>query len=113
MNYLIESINDFRYANGRSSVTWETWISDKCFYHSREMALSSFFYHAPVHFLDGLLEAVCTSHIWLNKRDQIRYMVYELLGKSPSHRDLLLNSSILGGCDFIHNNCMYITVRGR
>jgi len=106
------AVDDFRKSNGSFQVIWENWITERCAGHSKAMAFNHGIYHADSMWLNGLNEAVCCSHIWLGKEDMIRYMVFELLGKSNGHRTILLNSCRMGGQDYIADGMIYLTIRG-
>lgn len=112
-NHLLEAINDFRRDNWTHEAIWQDWIADKCYYHCEYMADNNMFFHAPAELRDWCAECVSYSKVFLNERDQIRHMVFDLLGSSPSHREIILSANEIGGCYYVRDNYAIITVRAR
>ena len=111
-SYLCDALNDFRRDNGIYSADFQSWISEGCFEHCKSMAALNMLYHCPQELRWDLFECVSCCDIFLNDRDQIRHSIFQLLGNSPSHRNLILSASILGAAFLKFDNKMFVTVRG-
>ena len=113
MDALIEAISDFRKEHNISEANWSNPISYSCLLHCVAMSERYGLYHAPEEYRDWCSECCATSTIFLDTRDQIRHMMFSLFGSSPSHTQIILQSTIIGAAYFTANNRAYITLRGK
>jgi len=104
-------INEFRELNGKNRVNVHN--SFNCEQHCWAMIAVENLYHAEPCYLNGWREAIAKSNYWGNWSELERCMIFEVLGNSPEHKDILLNSSelVYGVINFGGN--VYLTIRGK
>lgn len=108
---MLDSINRFRWQNNRQSVRHTDRLVDEyCKKHCLEMARRHDVFHASECYLDGWSEAVAMMQYCDNWKDKV---IFDILGASEGHRDLLLNSDTIACADYVHDWTVYVTVRGK
>ena len=106
-------INQFRIDNGRPLVSnWDMLVSEFCRRHSWAMAYKGL-YHAESYYLNDWAEAIAMCGARELGQDVRRYLIYDVLGTSEPHRNILLYSEemAVGMCNA--NGVVYLTIRGR
>jgi len=108
------AINEFRAGHGIEAVYhFDGRESDHCFSHCVAMARRGEIYHAEPHYLQGWSEAVAMLSNDGSYEDTLRKAVWNVLGASDQHRDILLRCPVLAIGVYIADNNMYITIRGK
>jgi hypothetical protein len=104
-------INKFREANGRPPIQYcDALVSDYCKMHCLAMAREGRIFHAPDCYLGVWQEAICNigyDNFWKDKA------IFDVLGSSAEHADILLNCNIIALSYYIENWRVYICIRGR
>lgn len=108
-----EIINEFRHGNGRGHVDWYEDEMKNCELHSVAMASRGELYHAEPCYRRDWGEAIACSSIRGNWDDTMRFIIWDLLGKSEGHRQVLLNNRYLAYGYVTANNMIFLTVRGK
>jgi len=110
----MDVINEFRASYGKSRVfLWDSVQNDYCWSHSLAMANRGAVYHAEPCFVKGWGEAVGMIAFIDNNDVSLRRLIFDVLGQSESHRNLILDCSHLAVGIVVHNYKMYITIRGK
>jgi hypothetical protein len=108
---MIDSINRFRWQNGVESVKHtDKLIDDYCLMHCQEMVQKSSLCHTPECYLEDWGEAVAMMPCCDGWQDKI---IFDIIGSSERHRNLLLHSDIISHAFCIHNYVVYVTIRGK
>jgi uncharacterized protein YkwD len=109
---VIEAINDFRSENGKGRIfSWNERENEFCVLHSLYMANNKISDHTPFCFLLHRAEILSVCDFMFNFRDTIRYMIFNLFGESPEHKEILLNSERLSYGVIVDNGKVYLTIR--
>lgn len=109
---VIEAINDFRQENGKGRIfSWDERENEFCVLHSLYMAKTEIFEHTPFCFLLHRAECVGVCNFMFNFRDTIRYIIFNLFGKSEKHKEVLLNSERLSYGVIVDKGKVYLTIR--
>jgi hypothetical protein len=107
-------INEFRGKNGRGAVEcFDREVCNHCFSHSLAMSHRAHPYHAEPHLLNGWSEAVALGYFNGDFYGTLRELVYDVIGKSDEHRNILLNCNTIAFGIFTSNHRMYLTIRGK
>jgi hypothetical protein len=107
-------INEFRAQNGKEAVGhFDREVGGHCFSHCLAMARCGYLYHAEPHLLEGWGEAVAEGSYNGDFISCARILVFDALGKSDRHRNILLDHTVLAFGVFTNNHKMYLTIRGR
>lgn len=110
---IIDIINDFRQTNGKERIfCWDPAENDYCLQHSLHMARINNLEHAPAHLLKGKAEAIGMSDFNIDTNNTSRFIIFELMGNSTRHREIILNYDNLAYGVFMHNWKVYLTIRG-
>jgi hypothetical protein len=110
----MDIINEFRASYGKSRVSlWDSVQNDYCWSHSLAMANRGHVYHAEPCYVRGWSEAVGMIHFIDNSEVTLKRLIFDVLGGSESHRNIILDSSHLAVGVVVHNYKMFITIRGR
>lgn len=108
---MLDAINRFRWQNGVGSVRHTDKIVDSyCLMHCLEMCRRNAICHAPQEYLEDWSEAVASMQYCDDWKDRI---IFDIMGSSEGHRDLLLNSDTIAYASYIHDGVVYATVRGQ
>lgn len=111
---IIDTINEFRRQNNKPPVlNWMSHLNDYCLLHSLEMARRKECYHSEEFYRPTYGEIVAKGSFLNNFGNSIRYMIFEVIGKSPEHRELLLNWNTMGYGYNVDKEEIYLTIRGR
>jgi len=107
---MLNSINRFRAQNGIGPVEYgDNLVNHYCQLHCYEMARRGDAVHAPDHYLNGWSEAVAIMPYNEHWKDIV---IFDLLGTSEGHRDILLHSNKISYAGHINNWVVYVTIRG-
>ncbi len=106
-------INEFRRQHGRDEVVVHG--SYNCEQHCWAMINANCVYHAEPCYLRGWSEAVARCRYMGDWGALERYLIFEILGKSQEHCDIMLNSHELNYGIVMYGNAgdVYLTLRGR
>ena len=106
--------NEFRQINGKEPVrNWNRVLDDHCLSHVLAMLNLGNLYHTPEHYLKDYSEIVACCDFRNNWGETFRYLIYEVIGNSPDHREVLLESQEIGYGIMSDKNKVFITIRGR
>lgn len=109
-----EVINSFRSIHNRSHVNWWVWEEmDNCFKHSIAMMERNEIYHAEAHYRNDWREAVAYCDFYGSWEEAIKRLIYDVLGNSEGHKDILLDCPSLAYGLVVANNKVFITIRGK
>jgi len=110
---ILRTVNNFRNQNGRDSVnSWDYTVEGHCLQHSLAMSRDRNVYHAIPEYLEGWSECVAMSMVDTGNIDDILGdMIFNVLGKSEEHRNILLNANIVAGAIILNNWVAYLTLR--
>ena len=108
-------INDYRSANGRGWVNhWDCVVSDYCKEHCWAMVRQDKLFHAPTHYLNGWSEAVARCSRGGESWQELEYkIIYEVLGQSRPHAEIVLNSSRMAYGIAEMQGLVWVTIRGQ
>jgi hypothetical protein len=110
---VIDIINEFREKNNKERIfAWNPIENDYCFQHCLYMARQSYLVHAPEFFRKNKAEAVAVCTFMEDNEKTIRYLLYECIGKSQEHRDVVLNYDNLAYGFYIYDYTAFLTIRG-
>jgi len=111
---LSEVINEFREFHWRPRL-WmvDTLLSEYCYLHCLAMKGERKLYHALPQYLNGLSEIVAMcSHDKMDDVSSIyRKLIFECVGNSIEHKELLLTCAHFGCATAIDCNSAYLTIR--
>ena len=108
---MFTAINRFRAENGIEPIKYsDNLVNHYCKLHCLDMARNHDIYHAPECYLDGWSEAVAITQYSDNWSDKI---VFDVLGSSENHRNILLHNSKISCAEHVDNWMVYVTIRGR
>lgn len=108
---MLDPINRFRRQNGVSCIeSTDKLVDDYCLLHCLEMAKRHDIYHAPSHYLDGWAEAVAMMQYCDDWKNEV---IFNILGSSDGHRDILINSDMISYASYMDNWIIYVTIRGK
>ena len=106
-------INEFRAANGRHPFSFPDHEANKhCLWHCQYMSYKEDVVHAPSHYLNGKSEACAMRGFYKDQYNTIRDMIFDDLGKSERHRDIILYSQELACAFYTTQYNIYVTIRG-
>ena len=107
-------INQFRQINGKEPVrNWNKVLEDHCLGHVLAMINSGKLYHAPEYYRKGYSEAVACCDFITDWGTTLRYLIFEVIGKSEEHKKILLESNEIGYAVMSDKNRVFITIRGK
>jgi uncharacterized protein YkwD len=110
---IISALNDFRKSNDKNPVfSWDPVENDYCEAHCRYMAWHNHFEHTPEYLLKGKAEAIAMIAYGRDNEETIRRLIYDVLGTSREHKNIILNFKNLAYGFYAYNNCAYLTIRG-
>lgn len=106
-------INAFRKDNGYPPVEhWDDVVRGYCKEHSVAMAFKEELYHASDYHLNEWSEAIAYMDFGVSW-NMGPALIYDVLGKSPNHREILLRSSIMA-CGLVTTyRGIWLTIRGK
>jgi len=106
-------INDFRKFKGiEPSFYWHEEENKNCLEHCYYMANIGEVVHASKGHLKNKSEAVARCNFKATAEETLRHLVFEVLGKSHSHADILIGSENIAYAVHARQCTMYITIRG-
>ena len=92
---------------------WNGLVSQYCKEHCWAMARAGDIFHAPAHYLNGWHEAVAMmSYTGEEGHGMCAKFIWDVLGTSEPHRNVLLCSNELAYAIVLHNYRWYLTIRG-
>jgi len=107
-------INQFRQINGKEPVrNWNRVLDDHCLSHVLAMINSGKLYHAPEYYRKGYGEAVACCDFITDWETTLRCLIFDVIGNSPEHREILLESQEIGYGIMSDKNRVFITIRGK
>lgn len=110
---IVDILNEFRGNNGKPHIfCWDPVQNDYCEAHSHYLAWHDRFEHTPEYLLKGKSEAIGMSIYGRNNEETIRRLIYDVLGTSQPHRNVILNYSNLAYGFYVYDNKAYLTIRG-
>lgn len=108
---MINMINEFRSSHGIEPIKYRDHLIDHyCMLHCFEMAKRCNIFHAPECYLEGWGEAVAIMQYCYDWKKQV---IFDILGVSEGHRDILLHNNKIAFAEHINNGIVYVTIRGR
>jgi len=111
---VINLINEFRESCSKEPVKyWNKILSDFCLTHSIAMVNSGKLYHAPEYYRRGYSEAVACCDFITDWETTLRCLIFDVIGNSPEHREILLESQEIGYGIMSDKNRVFITIRGK
>jgi len=109
-----EVINEFREQNGKPRVdNWNRVVSDYCTAHCWAMVSKGGLYHTEDCYLQDWSEAIAECDCFADWSCMERALIFDILGNSPEHRDVLLNSSEMAYGIVMFRYKVFLTIRGR
>lgn len=106
-------INQFRKECGVKPAKFDLYDQNSyCLAHCIAMAERGHLYHAEPHLLGDFAEAVAMCECVGDWGKIERSLIYDILGSSEQHKQVLLKDELACGLTF-HDNKVWITVRGR
>ena len=110
---VIDIINEFRNKNGKERIfCWNPVENGHCFQHCLYMANHGYLIHAPEVFRKDKAEAIAISCFMEDNEKTIRYLLYECIGRSQEHKDIVLNYDNLAYGFYLHDYTAFLTIRG-
>ena len=108
---MLDVINRFREYNGVGPVQHtDNLVNQYCKFHCLDMSRNRNVYHAPDCYLEGWAEAVAMMSYCDHWQDKI---VFDVLGSSEKHRNILLSYNKISYADHIHDWVVYVCIRGQ
>jgi len=108
---MLEAINRFRLHHEVEPIRYTDVLTNHhCQLHCFEMAKRQTIFHTPEYYLEGWSEAVAMMQYCDQWKDQV---IFDILGVSDGHRDILLNNNKLAFAGHIHDNVVYVCIRGK
>ena len=111
---MIEVINNFRSQNGKGYVVnWDNVVSQYCTEHCWAIVRAGHLYHAESCYLNGWAEIVAMKSRDSDWRDTENNLIFDVLGKSNCHRNILLDYDIMAYGIIEWQLRVYLTIRAR
>lgn len=112
---MMSAIENYRkYRGVQSMVYWDGLMSQHCKEHCWAMARESKLYHTPEYYLGDWKEAIAmSSYSGEEGHSLCAKLIFDVLGSSPEHSKILVESNELAFGLILHNYIWYLTIRGR
>jgi uncharacterized protein YkwD len=112
---MVNVINGFRRQNGRSDIwDWDFQVCEYCRMHTYAMIRENRLYHSEPYLREGWSEAVAMCDYGGGSIDDVkRRLIYDIIGNSEGHRQIVLDSNTLAYSLVINDGKAYLTIRGK
>lgn len=111
MELVVDAVNRYRIAHNKYWIhVHDSFVSNYCFRHCEAMAIAGHIYHGA---FDDWQEVVCMKTFKEGYiEDVINQLVFDVLGNSQEHRNILLGDHhLIAGAAFVKDGLAYITIR--